>query len=155
MAADCLVPAGFQDIQFIKSHIINTLVTNNQPEYEACIHANPWAIYQLDMEDIRSNIERYQSETGYDERMCVAYTRITRTEHPDKTLENQLKSDQTKPPTLLQLTVYTIRQHVLETSEKTSLYPLLRKLDVPTVLFNILTLEAFVDYSLPPDKRVE
>ena len=160
MSTDCLMPAGFQSWQFVKEHLIYAILANNTPEYEAAIHANPTAIYWVDLDWVKKehtrlnqHLDRGVRDPWERDADAVCQMRRDKVKELDTSVYNRSVIDQESLPTLGQFVVYNIRCHLLACGDNTTLYSLIDQLPIPTRLKDYLSLKAFVDYTMPPGKR--
>ena len=109
---DCFILSGFQSTAFIEQHIINAILSNNIPEYEAAIHANPYALIKIEFQDVRSKMNEIK---GYPQKGIVDFRftivgkdillRMQRSAINDFSLYEKALADSQKVPSLRQLTI--------------------------------------------------
>ena len=162
MSTDCLMPAGFQSWQFVKEHLIYAILANNTPEYEAAMYANPTAIYWVDLDWVKKEHTRLNKHLGIlrtgrrvGERDADAVWQMRRDKvnELDTSVYDRAVIDEESLPTLRQFVVYNIRCHLLACGDNTTLHSLIDQLPIPTRLKDYLSLNAFVDYTMPPGQR--
>ena len=162
IASECLIPAGFHSVEFIAEHLKTAIVVNNGPEYEAAMCANPFAIYSLDMSNIKDDIVELEAfsnrfvenSLGADEDMEALLDIRRKTTDVDKfTVYNGAVLDKDSIPSLVQLTVFATRCHLLRCTANMTLCPSIQQLNLPPPVKKLLSLKAFVDYSKPCGQR--
>ena len=161
---DCLMLSGFQPIEFVESHLKTAIMTNNNPEYLAAKHANPMALYNIGLDAVESEIKKLmeyrtkgeESDNSDSSSSTQTTVRIDNdnlihimrdADNYDKSVYYTAQSDQQTAPTLLQLSVYAIREHLLRVGPNISVYRLVQKLNIPRTIIDIVSLDAFVKYS--------
>ena len=155
ISTDCLIPAGFHNSKFIQAHLKMFITVNNFPEYDATMFANPYAIYKLDMEEVEEATATMKQfcDTFDENHMCLTFNEEALYEivrHPrehDMSVYKRAMIDIESPPTLKQLTVYTIRCHLLVSTGYTTLFYSVDHLPLATSLKELLTLKCFVDFT--------
>ena len=151
---DCFVLSGFQSTAFIEQHIINAILSNNMPEYEAAIHANPHTLSKIEFQDVRSKMNHIKeyiqkrivrnrfTSAGKEIILCMRRSAIN-----DFSLYEKALADSKNAPSLRQLTIYSVRSHLLQCGHKTSLFYIIHQMQLPRMMKKLLSLEYFVDYA--------
>ena len=162
MSTDCLMPARFQSWQFVKEHLTYAILANNTPEYEAAMHANPTAIYWVDLDSVKKehtrlnkhlDILRAGQRVGERDADAIWQMRRDKVNELDTSVYDRAVIDEESLPTLRQFVVYNIRCQLLACGDNTTLYSLIDQLEIPPRLKDYLSLNTFVDYTMPPGKR--
>ena len=171
---DVLLMAGVQIREFVAIHLERAITCNNADEYDALMHADPFAIYTLNKDALLQYFEKleiYEKREKKNhkqgelediinlrrdsqlERLSV-FNRAMTDQLATPTLKqlvvssvfNRAMSDLLATPTLKQLVVSQIRKHLIRCGHTTSLYVVIQKIPIPKPLINQLTLQAFVDF---------